>query len=65
MRSDFVETHICKLSVILRSRILLFVLIEDLARRLSLELACTRVNRVMFINLCMESIKRVFEGDRI
>ena len=37
---DFVETHLCKLCVILRSRVLLgvCVLIKDIGRRLPLEL---------------------------
>ena len=29
------------------------------------ELACTKVNRVMLIKLCTETIKPVFEGDKI
>ena len=33
--------------------------------RLPLELACTKVNRVMLSNLCMEAIKPVFEGGSI
>ena len=33
------------------------VLIDDICRRLLLELACTRVKRAMFINLCVETIK--------
>ena len=55
--SNFIETHICKLRVILRSRVLLgvCVLIMDIGRRLPVGLqvqtvACTRVNRVMLIN---------------
>ena len=31
----------------------------------SLELACTRVNRRMLINVCVETIKPVFEGNII
>ena len=42
-----------------------FVLFEDIGRRLPLELACTRVNRVMVTNLCAKTIKPVFEGDKI
>ena len=39
----FVETHLCKLCVILRSRVLreLCVLIKDIGRRLHLELQCS------------------------
>ena len=42
-----------------------YVLIKDIGRRLPLELACTRVIRAMLINLCTETIKPVFEGDKI
>ena len=35
---DFVETHICKLCAIIRSRVLLDILIKDIGRRLPLEL---------------------------
>ena len=39
---DFVETHICKLCVILRSRVLLGVCpIKDTGRRLPFELQCS------------------------
>ena len=45
---------------------------KDTGRRHPLELqqqctlvACTRVNRVMLTNLCAETIKPVFEGDKI
>ena len=39
---DFVETHICKLCVILRSRVLRVVfLIKDIGRRLPLQLQCS------------------------
>ena len=45
------------------------VIIKDMGRLLPLELhnsvACTRVSRVMLINLCAEPIKLVFEGDKI
>ena len=41
----FVETHLCKLCVILRSRVLVGVsyilIIKDIGRRLSLELQCS------------------------
>ena len=37
------------------------VLIKDIGRRLSLELACIRVNRVMF-NLCTDTITLVLGG---
>ena len=38
----FVETHLCKLCVILRSRVLrLVVLIKDIGRRLLLQLQCS------------------------
>ena len=33
-------------------------------RRLPLELACTRVNKLKLINLCTESVKTVFDGTR-
>ena len=39
----------------------------DIGRRLTFELqcvACTRVNRVMLINLCAQTIKPVFEGHK-
>ena len=59
------------LCVILRSRALRVVcqLIKDTGRRLSLELqlesvVATRVNRVMLVSLCAETIKPVFEGDK-
>ena len=42
-----------------------YVLVKDIGRRLPLELACYRVNRVMLINLCTATIKPVFEGDKI
>ena len=57
---DFVETHVCKLCVILRSRAFLCVLIKDTGRRLPLELQqCSlyQSHRVMFISLCTETIK--------
>ena len=39
---DFVETHLCKLCVILRSRVYeLCVLIKDIGRRLPLQLQCS------------------------
>ena len=40
---DFVETHLCKLCVILRLRILrvVCVLIKDIGRRLPLQLQCS------------------------
>ena len=39
----FVETHLCKLCVILRSRVLrvLCVLVKDIGRRLPLQLQCS------------------------
>ena len=40
------------------------VLVEDIVRRLPLELACTRVNKVMFTNLCAEAIKSFRGGDK-
>ena len=65
---DFVGTHICKLCVILRSRVLLGVsslriLVGD--SRWNYSVACTRVNRVMLVSLCAETLERVFEGDKI
>ena len=40
---DFVETHLCKLCVMLRSRVYyeLCVLIKDIGRRLPLQLQCS------------------------
>ena len=40
---DFVENHLCKLCVILRSRVLLgvCVLVKDIGRRLPLQLQCS------------------------
>ena len=35
------------------------VLVKDLGRQLPLELACTRVNRVVLINLCAETTKPI------
>ena len=65
----FVETHHCKLCVILRSRVLRVVCphIEDIGRRLP---SCNysvsiRVNRVMFVSLFAETIKPVSVGDKI
>ena len=45
---EFVETHLCKLCVLLRSRVFLGVCPHSRyrGRRLPLELACTKVNRV-------------------
>ena len=59
---DFVETHICELCVILRSCVLLGVCPHEgykSATPLGTTVACTRVNRVMVINLCSETIKPV------
>ena len=41
----------------------LCVFTKHIGRRLPLELACTRVNSVLLINLRTETIKPVFEGD--
>ena len=69
---DFVETHFCKLCVILRSRVLRVVCphygyrsATPLGTTRYSSVACTGVNRVMLINLCAETIKPVFEGDKI
>ena len=63
---DFVETHPCMPCAILRSReilgVVLGILVKDIGRRLPLELACIRVNRVMLINLRTETIKPVLRG---
>ena len=42
-----------------------YVLIKDIGRRLPLELACTRVIRVMLIDLSTETPKAVFDGAKI
>ena len=39
--------------------------IFDLTAGVEHQVACTRVNRVMLITVCTESIKPVFEGDKI
>ena len=65
---DIVETHLCKLCVILhRAYYWVCVLIKDIGRRLHLELQCSLPgsNRVMLISLCAETIKPYFEGDKI
>ena len=65
---EFVETHICKLCVMLRSRVLLGVSSSRIQvgdSPWNYTVACTRVNRVMIINLCEETIKPVSEGDKI
>ena len=68
MRSKFfVETHLRKLCVILRSRVLLgCVLIEDMGRRLPLELQQRSLYQGQQgdVSLCAETIKSVFEGDK-
>ena len=63
---DFNETHLCQQCVILRSRYYwTCVLFKDIGRRFSLKLASARVNRVVKITLCTETIKPVFERDII
>ena len=68
---DFVETHhLCKLYVILRSRVLLGVCPHQRHRSAiplgtTVSVACTRVNRAMLVSLCAEIVKAVFKGDKI
>ena len=67
---DCVETHSCKLcgidTPIARITGCVFSLKKNVSDSAwSYSLACTRVNRVMLINLCAETIKPVFEGDKI
>ena len=59
---DFVETHLfaramCGTPI---ARVTVCVLVEDIGRRLPLELACTRVDRVMVIHL--DTAKPVLTG---
>ena len=57
---DFVEIHVYKLFVILRSRVLLVcVFVKDTGRRLPLQLHCTRVDKVVLFNLRTETVKPV------
>ena len=57
----FLHKNICKLCVILRSWDLVAVCpYYDIGRRLPLELARIRVDRVMLNNLCTETIGPVF-----
>ena len=65
----FVEIHLCKPCVILRSRVLR-VVCPQYGYRSATPLATNycvaiRVNRVMLLSLCAETIKPVSEGDRI
>ena len=65
---DFVETHLCKLCAILRSRVLRVVCPHQGYR--SATPPCNysvaiRVNRVMLVSLCAETIKHVSEGDKM
>ena len=66
---DFVETHIFKLCVIQRSRVLLCVLIKDIGRRLPSELQQCSLYQGQQGDVSQsvraETIKRVFEGDKI
>ena len=60
----FVEAHLCKLCVILRSRVLrMCVLIKDIGRRLPLQIQCSYQDqiRMMLGSLCAETIKPVSE----
>ena len=59
---DFVETHLCKLCVILRSRVLRVAYVGNSPCNYSVAI---RVNRVMLVSLCAETIKPVLEGDKI
>ena len=63
---DLVEIHICKLCVI-RTPIArvtsLRACVGDFPCNYSV--ACTRVDRVMSVSLCAETIKHVLEGDKI
>ena len=56
---DFVETHICKLCVILRSRVL------RVDSPYTYSNVAIRVSRVVLVSLCAETIKPVSEGDKI
>ena len=64
----FVETHLCKLCVTLRSRVLRVVCPHQgyrSATPLAIYSVDIRVNRVMLVSLCAETIKPVSEGDKI
>ena len=67
----FVETQVCKPCTIHRSVATdqacywVCVLMKVIGRRLALELACTKVNRVMLINLRAEYFMPVFQRDNI
>ena len=65
---DFVEIHLCLLCVILRSRVLRVACLHH-GFRSATPLTTTvsvaiRVNRVMSVSLCAETIKPVFMGDK-
>ena len=45
-------------------RITMCVLTKDIDRQLRLELVCTRVSRMMLINLCTAAIKRMFDREQ-
>ena len=66
---DFVETHLCKPCVMLRSRVLRVVCPHQ-GYRSATPLTTTysvaiRVNKVILVSLCAETIKPVSEGDTI
>ena len=65
----FVETHLCKLCVILRSSVLR-VVYPQYRYRSATPLATTvklsmRVNMLMLGSLCVETLKPVSQGDKI
>ena len=65
---DFVETHLCKLCVILRSRVLrvVCVLIKDIGRRLPVQLQCSHQGQQGdFSQSVRGNYKPVSEGDKI
>ena len=66
---DFVETHLCKLCVMLRSRVVRVVSPHEgyIGRRLVLEVhsVARSGSTVMLVCLCAETIKLAFEGDKI
>ena len=63
-----VETHLCKLCVVFRSRVLRVVCHQGYSSATPLATTgsiAIRVNRVMLVSLCAETIEPVSEGDKI
>ena len=67
---DFVEINLCKLCAILRSRVLLALCPPQGYRSATpllcnYSVACTRINRVMLVSMCAQTVKDVFEENKI